>query len=267
MKKIALYRCMFGNYDFVIPDFKMFGNIDYYLFTDNPSISIKNYKTILVKRQFSNASLDNRYIKIILPRVLYTYSLTIYMDMNIQISGDILILINEFINSRREIGLFSHPYKNSIEDEVALCLSKKKCNESDLKEEMEYYSSLNLEKKVDFITENSIIFRKKHSKKMTEAMSQWFDLVKKFSGRDQISFPTIRELFNINEHIFSFSPRTKNNGYFIVLPHKVDFKSSTIVNVLKVHTTFILQLIYKHPPKIAILFILKILSFTILSRL
>ena len=40
-------------------------------------------------------------------------------------------LINRFINSSSEIGLFSHPYKNSIEDEVALCLSKKKCNEND----------------------------------------------------------------------------------------------------------------------------------------
>ena len=241
MKKIALYRCMFGNYDFVIPDFKMFGNIDYYLFTDNPSINIKNYKTILVKRQFSNASLDNRYIKIILPRVLYTYSLTIYMDMNIQISGDILILINRFINSSSEIGLFSHPYKNSIEDEVALCLSKKKCNENDLKEEIEYYSSLNIEKKVDFITDNSIIFRKKHSKKMTEAMLKWFDLVKKFSGRDQISFPIIRELFNFKEYIYSFSPRTKNNGYFTVLPHKLDLEFSTIINVLKVYAILLVK--------------------------
>ena len=52
------------------------------------------------------------------------YAVTIYLDGNIGIYGDIEELIDEFL-SDAEIGLFSHPNHNDIEDELELCLANR----------------------------------------------------------------------------------------------------------------------------------------------
>ncbi len=219
LNKVAIYRCIFSNYDIILPELKIYKNIDYYLFTDNESLDVYPYKTVVVESEYDSPSLDNRFIKIILPDLLATYDTTIYVDANIAIVGNFNILISEFCLSNSEIGLFSHPCHNSLEEEVELCIANNKASEEKLRNELNFYSNLDFPYRDNF-SENSIIFRRKHSINMNNAMLHWFDLVKKFSGRDQMSLPTIRSQYNLREHFFDFSPRTPYNKYFVALPHK-----------------------------------------------
>jgi|APSaa5957512535_1039671.scaffolds.fasta_scaffold03863_7 hypothetical protein len=217
--KVAIYRCVFSDYDIILPELQVYENIDYYLFTDNANLDIFPYKTIFTDSKYRSPSLDNRFIKIILPDILKAYDTTIYVDANIAIVGDFNILINEFWSSNSDIGLFSHPCHNSLEEEVELCIAKNKSSEMKLKNELNFYSNLDFPGSGKF-SENSVIFRRKHSSNMNNAMSHWFNLVKKFSGRDQMSLPTIRSQYNLQEYFFDFSPRTPHNNHFIALPHK-----------------------------------------------
>ncbi len=240
--RIAIYRCMFSDYDVTLSELKFFENIDYYFFTDNPNLEIYPYKTILVSPQHVSPSLDNRFIKIIVPEILKTYDVTLYIDTNIAIVGNIQNLIDKFMISECDIGLFSHPYHDNLENEVRLCIDNNKSNKKKLMNELEYYADLGFSESEKF-SDNSIIFRKKHDLNMKKAMQHWFDLVKRFSGRDQISLPTIRSQYNLKEFFFDFSPRTPHNKYFIVFPHKEQWKVSSIIKLLNFYARFLVKII------------------------
>ena len=245
MKKIAIYRCLFNDYDYFLKDLNIIPNADYFIFTDNKSLDVSPYKKILVESKERNPSLDNRNIKIKVPLELANYETTIYLDTNISIIGDINILINEFDSSKSEIGLFKHPYHNNLYDDVDLCIKANKANKETLKKEISFYKDLNLKIKDNF-SDNSIIFRKKQSANMLKAMDFWMDLVLEFSGRDQLSLPIVRSKFDLNEHFFNFSPRTKKNSFFIVFPHKAHFSNSAILKWSKFYVRFIYRLMQRH---------------------
>ena len=80
INKVAIYRCIFSSYDFILPELKVYENIDYYLFTDIEDLDIYPYKTVVVDSKYDSPSLDNRFIKIILPDILASYDTTIYID-------------------------------------------------------------------------------------------------------------------------------------------------------------------------------------------
>lgn len=220
---------MVNDYDIILPELNLFNNIDYFLFTDNSKLEINPYKNIVINPDFNNHSLTNRSIKVRIPEILKKYDITIYIDSNISIIGDIRTLIDEFLSSNSELGVFTHPYSQTLKQEVELCISKKKCNITKINKEMEYYKSL-LVPEDSKVSDNSIIFRRKHNHKMNIAMSHWLKLVCEYSGRDQVSLPAIRFLYKLNTHFFTFSPRTFGNKYFVKFPHKIAWDTSSIIN-------------------------------------
>jgi len=244
LNKVAIYRCIFSSYDIILPELIVYENIDYYLFTDNENLNIYPYKTVVVGSKYETPSFDNRFIKLILPDILATYDTTIYIDSNIAIVGNIRNLLDEFISSESDIGLFAHPYDNSLNEEVDLCLLKGKCSKTKVSKELEYYSSLSISSR-SRLSDNSIIFRKKHNLNMSNAMSFWFNTVHDFSGRDQISLPYVRSRYNLKEYFFDFSPRTKKNNYFIVFPHKVGRGNSSKTGIIMFYLMFSAKLVFR----------------------
>jgi len=219
MQETAIYRCVFGDYDVVRPERIVIGGADYYLFTDDPSLQVYPYRTVLVQDVSCGPSLTNRKLKIVLPPIMRTYDVTIYMDGNIVVLDDFSSLIEEYFASDADIGLFRHPYHDSLEDELELCVASGKCDEKALRRELSHYSAMSLS---DWkgLSENSILMRRRPSRRMDQAMSHWFDLVSSYTGRDQICLPLVRAKYQLREHFFRFSPRSLFNPYFVVYPHK-----------------------------------------------
>lgn len=241
-KNIAVYRCVIDDYDLVLNEIYKDKFTDYFLFTNNPNLNIYPYKTILVDSGSKSAAEMNRLIKIIIPEVLKKYEITIYLDGNIAIIGNINDLIKNFKRSKADIGLFQHPYHNSLQEDVELCIKNNKCDEQQLRGEVAYYSSSDLLPRPRF-SDNSVIIRKKHSLTLSNAMNEWFSLVSKFSGRDQISLPIIRKKHNLNEYFFDFSPRTKNNKYFLIFPHNKKLSSDNFILVLGFYLRFFVKMV------------------------
>ena len=245
MKTVAIYRCVFADYDILLDELVVLPNADYYLFTDDPDLDIYPYRTIMIKDFLDNPSIANRSFKINIPEELKRYDVTIYMDGNIGAFANIESLIDEFIFSNADIGLFTHPNHNSIEDEVELCIAKQKSSEAALRSELKFYSDLNTPKLENF-SENSILIRKNYTEKLSAAMHEWLELVKEFSGRDQLSLPFIRHKYNLKEHFFDFSPRTRRNKYFIVFPHNPKQDASSNFEIFKFKLKFILKKVFRY---------------------
>ncbi len=245
MNTVAIYRCVFADYDILLDELVVLPNVDYYLFTDDPDLDVYPYRTIVIKDFLDNPSIANRSFKLNIPEELKCYDVTIYMDGNIGVLANIESLIDDFLFSNADIGLFTHPNHNSLEDEIELCMTNQKSSETALRSEVKFYSDLNTPKLEKF-SDNSILFRKKHTEKFSAAMNEWLELVKEFSGRDQLSLPFIRYKYNLKEHFFDFSPRTRRNKYFIVFPHNIKQHAASNFEIFKFKSKFILKKVFRY---------------------
>lgn len=243
--KIALYRCMFGDYDLILNELFIMPNVDYYLFTDNDVLDVSPYHKIIVEQDNENPSISNRAIKMKLPDILRSYEITIYIDSNIGIMHDLNPLISDFVQNGATIASFSHPSHHSLEQEIELCRELKKGDIKAMDEERLFYAAASFPVR-DRLSDNSIIFRKKYDKNMIAAMDYWFELTKKYSGRDQLSLPAVKGRFNINDFFFDFSPRTPFNKYFIVFPHKLDRQRSTAKKLVKFYMSYSLRYVFRY---------------------
>lgn len=239
-KKIAIYRCVFGDYDLILDECIVIPDADYFLFTDNPSLEVSPYKKILITLGKCSPSIVNRSLKLIIPDRLLSYDLTIYLDGNIGVFSNFTKLIDAFLASNADIGLFTHPNHSSLDDEIELCILNNKSSLAELRAEVNFYSQFGYPKLEKF-SDNSILFRKKPSKNTSKAFIEWFSLVKKYSGRDQLSLPFIRSKYSLKEYFFDFSPRTRGNQYFIVFPHKIKGYSIWALASLKFRLKFRLK--------------------------
>jgi len=245
LKKVAIYRCVFANYDTLVDELVVVPNADYYLFTDDPDLDIYPYRTILISDYGDQPAIANRSFKLTIPSELTSYVATVYMDGNIGVFADMKTLIDEFLLSNADIGLFTHPNHSSLEDEIELCIVNQKSSKEMLRSEVKFYSDLNTPKLEKF-SDNSILFRKKPTEIFSAAMLEWLELVKKFSGRDQLSLPFIRYKYHLEEHFFNFSPRTRKNKYFIVFPHNVSQGVTSNLEIFKFKSKFILKKVFRY---------------------
>ena len=243
--KIALYRCMFDDYDLILNELCIMPNIDYYLFTDNASLEVYPYQKIIVKQDKDNPAISNRAIKMKLPNILRPYELTIYIDSNIGIMHDLSPLISEFVQSQATMASFSHPNNHSLEQEIELCRALKKGDSNAMDEELQFYLAQPYPVR-DRLSDNSIIFRKKYDGNMVAAMDYWFELTKKYSGRDQLSLPAVKGKFDIHDFFFDFSPRTRFNKYFLVFPHKVALDKASFRKIIKFYINVSLRYIFRY---------------------
>ena len=101
--KIAVFRVILGEYDFIINDPFLEKDIDYFLFTNNKKCKLKGYKRIYLKLN-SDFSLKNRQFKILIPKEIRKYDLSVYIDGNIKICRSIKSLINQFLASKKYLG-------------------------------------------------------------------------------------------------------------------------------------------------------------------
>ena len=243
--KIALYRCMFGDYDLILNELFIMPNVDYYLFTDNDALEVSPYHKIIVEQDKDNPSISNRAIKMKLPDILRSYELTIYIDSNIGIMSDLNPLISDFVHNGATMASFSHPRHHSLAQEIESCRVNGQASINLMEEERLFYSTEPFPIR-DRLSDNSIIFRKKYDNNMIAAMDYWFELTKKYSGRDQLSLPAVKGRFNINDFFFDFSPRTRFNKYFLVFPHKLDRQESPARKLPKFYMIFLLRYIFRY---------------------
>lgn len=219
-KKYCIYKCVFGNYDIVLPPLIVSPICDYLVITDDANFSAPGWKKQIVSvEQFASPKTANLFFRALYHKQLTGYEASLYLDGNIQIAGDVAFLFEEFVNRGVALGLQLHPDRRSVEEEVKACirLSLLKRPE-DGWVELESYRSFGFPDNIGLF-ESNIIFKNHRVIGLDDAMSEWYDEFCKFRQRDQISLPYVIWKSGVSYSSRSYGLRDPRPEYFFLYPH------------------------------------------------
>lgn len=218
MKKICVYTCITGDYD----DLKEIefpnDNVDYICFTNNKNVKSNTWHIINI----SDDELDNtrlaRKIKILgNDYINENYDISIWIDaaMTFKISP-IDYVYNICQIDKYDIVAFKHHLRDCIYEEAKVCINLKNDDVDTINKQMDKYKKNNYPANNGLI-ESGVIVKKHNKKNVQKLMKFWFNEVKNYSKRDQLSFNYSLE--NNPVKIKWLDYNIFDNDYFIWIRH------------------------------------------------
>ncbi len=231
---IAVYTAIFGDKDFLLDplNIKINNNInvDYYCFTDNLELKSNVYSIIYKNPPVNCVIRRSRFFKINGAEELKGYDYLIWHDGNIQINSDkIECLIKELGDNF--MAAFKHPYRDNIFDESKVCIKRNKDNYFKILIQLLVYmwNGVNTKSK---LFETGILV--KNNKIKDEFHELWWEDIKKYSSRDQISLSYLIE--KKQQTLSLLHGEGNNNPYSIYYPHIIkSISNKSLFHKLKVN--------------------------------
>ena len=213
MNKKVVYTCITGNYDNLLEVTQMDSDFDYICFTDNPSLTSDTWQIRLIDGlENLNNVRKQRYIKINAHKLLSEYDLSIWIDGNIQLLGNLNDLIEKY--HKGYMSTFKHPWNNCIYQECVGCMSIKKDNplvmiKQTLQYRKEGYPHNN------GLVETKMLIRNHNDHECIELMEAWWAELNNGSHRDQLSFNYV--LWKQNKYITLLDELDIHRQYIIIV--------------------------------------------------
>ena len=188
MKKFVLYTAIFGKMGrFNIPGVSI-PDVDKFCFTDlNVQSHFYQVKEMDLSRLVSVRR--QRFIKICIPDEIFdNYEYSVYLDCKRPYSIDFKYLLkcmapdSDFLTRK-------HRRRTCVYDEGEFCIGKKKDKETTILDQLDFYRSENYPSHNGLYASGFLLRR--HTKKLKEFSKLWWEQVKKYSYRDQISLPYV----------------------------------------------------------------------------
>lgn len=195
-KKIVIYTCVTGNYDYINEPEFLNEKIDYVLYTNNKDIKSNKWKVIYIDdKNIDNISL-NRYYKMNPFEILKEYDYSIYIDGKVKIYSDLSSYIDR-ISKKNGIAFYKHSYRNKISSELKTCRNLKKGNTYELVKQVEKFRKDGLPDDYGLV-DACIIATDLKSSVAKKILSDWWkEFNNSNSKRDQIAISYILYKNNI----------------------------------------------------------------------
>lgn len=218
--RLLVYTAVFGDYDRVYPPVEPEPEIDYVIITDDPDMQVHGWTTYAIDAgEFATPKAANLYHRALIHRILPGYDASIYVDGNIRILGRTRNLLEAFLAEDKSIGVFWHPLRDTVAEELGACIANGKVSSPDgLKREYEEYVADGFPDAGGLI-ETTVILKNHRSGKLDAAMSLWNACFARYQQRDQISLPFSVWKTGLDCAGMDFNFREKN-PYFGLYPHK-----------------------------------------------
>lgn len=205
MGKICVYTCITGDYDNLIEIKNKEKNIDYYCFTNNKSIKSNTWNVIYIEEKISNILLARK-IKILGHELINKYDIQLWMDASVEFNKNILDFIKTYKTNKDNFVCFKHGERNNILEEMNACLRFRKEKIENINKLKEFYKKENYNYDNGLI-ESTVFIRNIKDLIVFKTMNIWFDTLKNYSCRDQLSFnyavfKTGLKVKYINEKVF-----------------------------------------------------------------
>ena len=218
--KVVVYTAIFGDYDTLKDPYRYFSQgIDYICFT-NQNIESDIWKVIKVPLWNNNPIKTARMYKILPHKYLSEYDVSIWVDANILIKGDLMELI---IYNKYDFYCYSHyavigTYRDCVYEEAKIVLYlEKDIPEKVYKQMTKYYNERYPKNNGLYIT--TILIRNHNNVSVIDAMNRWWKEVMDGSHRDQLSINYA--IYNSNLINFYCNNSQKQfDSYFKRLSHK-----------------------------------------------
>jgi len=187
--KKAIYTCITGGYD-VLKDPKVITKgWDYVCFTDDTTMKSDVWNILPLPEESKGLSKvkKQRYVKINAHKVLPEYELSIWVDGNIDILGNLDKFVDSVLTDDISVYVPQHPQRKCIYSEAKIVMSMKKDTPENVEPQMKKYKEEGFPK--DFgLLQSNILVRKHNEKDCVKLMEAWFEELKENSHRDQLSF-------------------------------------------------------------------------------
>lgn len=187
--KKVVYTCITGGYDGIINPTFISEGFDYICFTDNESLKSDIWEIRPLPKETEELSQvkKQRYVKINPHLLLNEYDLSIWVDGNVTIKGDLNKFISENISDNCSVYVPKHPSRNCIyaEEKVVVRMQKDKIDNT--KPQIDRYREEGFPEHYGLLQSN-ILLRKHNEQDCIKLMEEWFNEVKNGSHRDQLSF-------------------------------------------------------------------------------
>lgn len=213
----VVYTSISGDYDELKLPMIVDPKVKYVCFTDNKCLKSDIWDVKYVENidGLDNALFARQY-KICPHKFFPEYDTSIWVDANLQIEKDLVMLMQQYQHSA-DILLFPHPERMCIYDEGAICIHWRKDDKKSILYQMKKY----LEE--EYPCDNGLMYggcivRNHNKSNIIDAMETWWNEVVNGSKRDQISLPyalwKTKNLYDLSDLDYD------NNEWFKVLPHK-----------------------------------------------
>ena len=184
----VVYTVITVGYDKLTPQPKADG-WDYICFTDNPELKSDFWQIRMIPEKLNYLSnvKKQRCIKLMAHKYLSEYDLSIYIDGNITILGDINAFVEK--NCTEDKGYFfigKHPERDCIYDEALACVMWKKDTLENVSLNINSYASENFPKHYG-LGQSCILIRYHNNQNCIKLDEFWWNEVLNKSHRDQLS--------------------------------------------------------------------------------
>jgi len=215
---------LIGDYDFLLPirKEKYNKNWKFICYTDKKR-SVKGWEFRPLPNEVFDLEifLQTRYIKLFCQSIINMPGVYIYIDANISLNKNFVELYDWFLKSRKPLGLFKHPDRVNVFDELNYVLKVNKLTHHDTmaREQIKKYALDVKFFNTNMLFENNIIFKNHNNKEVECLMNNWWAELKDWPTRDQLSLPYV--LFNSNMEYFMLSINTRiPNDYVFIHGHR-----------------------------------------------
>ncbi len=224
--KIVIYTAIFNDYDFLSTPKVINRDVRYVCFSDK-KINAYPWENIVVEREFEDLRLENRKYKILCHKFFPDYDYSIYLDASYAILRDISQFVEVWLGEN-DIAVQKHRIRNCLYDEALQCIRNKKENSAIIKEQIKKYMKEGYPRN-NGLTQNGFLIRR-HTKKVIDFNEAWWNEVKTYSTRDQISFSYVIYKLKMKYSIIPIPSQTiPNSEYLEFRAHNDELQESYIL--------------------------------------
>lgn len=184
--KLVIYTAVFGKSDILCAPTWPLPDIDKRCYTDMGFWGETAYQIIQAQLDDPIGRKSQRHVKIYWPEIFDNYQYSLYMDSNMQLRVDPAVFLG-FLEPGSDILVFKHKSRKCLYDEAEECVALGLVNSGVAVRQTSKYRSEGYPEK-NGLYECTMIFRR-HSEAMKKFSEAWWEEVKAFTCRDQISFP------------------------------------------------------------------------------
>lgn len=187
--KKVVYTCITSDYDRLSNPKFLTDGFDYVCFTDNKTIKSDVWDIRPLPKETEGLSQvkKQRFVKINPHLLLSEYDMSIWVDGNVTLKGDLNKFVKNVITSDCSVYVPKHPQRDCIYAEANAVVKMGKDKSDITRPQMERYRKEGFPERYGLLQSN-IMLRKHNKLDCIKLMEDWFKELKDGSHRDQLSF-------------------------------------------------------------------------------
>jgi hypothetical protein len=184
MFTVLIYTAVFAQYDRVLPPLWQRPGLTYNLITDDPNLRVSGWETVVVSPNLS-AKKSNRELKFMYEVGNPRYDYIVYVDGNFGIWRSLDPLIKRLERSNATLGLFAHPNRATVFEELSACLELGKITEREFALEKSEIERQVVSEQGARLWAAGCLIKKNTSPTLLPTMQTWSELFSSNALRDQ----------------------------------------------------------------------------------